>query len=176
MVVPHGYYTCLALQSNGVDHPRPLSGVGTSVVGSITMEASAWLSLNVCVCVCVCVFHRQMPWAFGAQPNQIQRLFSCVLSNTPVLMSIGPSGPPDCHLTDLHSQRPRLARLHILVSLELCSCCLSSVPFFCSLPVFPRLFARVVLLPPPCAVFLFFVPSAGWRMSPWNDPLLVGMS
>jgi hypothetical protein len=35
LVVPHGtYHTCLALQSNGFDHPRPLSGVDTSVVGA----------------------------------------------------------------------------------------------------------------------------------------------
>jgi hypothetical protein len=34
-VVPHGtYYTCPALQSNGFDHPRPLGGVATSVVGA----------------------------------------------------------------------------------------------------------------------------------------------
>jgi hypothetical protein len=121
------------------------------------------------VCVCVCVFHRQMPWAFGAQPNQIQRLFSCVLSNTPVLMSIGPSGPPDCHLTDLHSQRPvLLGAAHFGVSELLFAV---SPQFHSSvLSLFFRgcCFARVVLLPPPCAVSLFFVPSAGWRMPPWN--------
>ena len=33
LIVPHGtYYTCLALQSNGFDHQRPLSGVNTSIV------------------------------------------------------------------------------------------------------------------------------------------------
>jgi hypothetical protein len=36
------YYTCLALQSNGFDHPRPLSGVDTSVVGASGAHVFWW--------------------------------------------------------------------------------------------------------------------------------------
>ena len=45
LVVPRGtYYTCLALNSNGFGHPRPLSGVDTSVVvvGASVAQAFWW--------------------------------------------------------------------------------------------------------------------------------------
>jgi len=47
------------------------------------------------------------------------------------------------------------------------------VPFFCSLPVFPRLSARVVLLFSPRCCFLFFVPLVMTHVHPWNVLLMV---